>query len=93
MTADAHLHSYRPYARPSIITFQRTHDVINCIATFDALLRRHLEWQEQNSRVYDVTVMMCEREYSKYYEEDLDAETKQRYDEKLDMLPGSVDDP
>ena len=37
--------------------------------------------------------MMCEREYSKYYEEDLDAETKQRYDEKLDMLPGSVDDP
>ena len=41
---------YRPYARPSIITFQRTHDVINYIATFDALLRRHLEWQE---RVYD----------------------------------------
>ena len=43
--------------------------------------------------MYDATVMMCERKYSKYYEEDLDAATKQRYDEKLDMLPGSVDDP
>ena len=55
--------------------------VINYIATFDALLRRHLEWQERNSRMYDATVMMCERKYSRYYEEDLDAATKQRYDE------------
>ena len=39
---------------------------------------------------HDATVMMCERKYSKYYEEDLDAATKQRYD---DMLPESVDDP
>ena len=42
-----------------------------------------------------MVMMMCdlERKYSKYYEEDLDAAAKQRYNEKLDMLPGSVDDP
>ena len=42
---------------------------------------------------HDATVKMCEQKYSKYYKEDLDAATKQRYDEKLYMLPGSVDDP
>ena len=82
------------YARLSIITYQV---VNNYIATFDALLRRHLEWQERNSRVYDPATTRrwwcASGKYSKYYEEDLDAATKQRYDEKLDMLPGSVDDP
>ena len=37
--------------------------------------------------------MNCtKRRYSTYYA-DLDAGAKRRYDEKLDMLPGLVDDP
>ena len=47
------------------------------------------------TRVKDQFVVMeqnIKRRYSKYFE-GLDAVSRRRYEEKLDMLPGTVDDP